>query len=194
MGKRFFARAVCGVTLMMVLLPAGCAGKSGSVTGKQSLPEERVAANPVKEIPPDDRKTSLASTRPPTSLSLQPTNRSSAPGTGENGSLQDVLFDFDQAALRPDAVATVESNAKRLAEHGGKRILLEGRGDEVGTLEYNLVLGERRARGVKRYLENLGLDTSKIETTSYGKDRPLCLRHSADCWQKNRSVHFNAGE
>ena len=102
----------------------------------------------------------------------------------------DVLFDFDQYVLRDDALVTVEANAKRLRDNGVKKILLEGRCDEIGTSEYNMVLGERRASGVKRYLQNLGLENVQIEVTSYGKDRPLCLQHNAACWQKNRSVHF----
>lgn len=178
---------------LIMLLSAGCASKSGSTGGTQSLPEERVTANPVKEIPPDDQKSSLASSRTPASLTLQPIGRGGS-GAGTTGLLLDVLFDFDKANLRLDALATVEANAKRLQELGAKRVVLEGRGDEIGTSAYNLVLGERRARGVKHYLDNLGLDTSKIETTSYGKDRPLCLQHSPDCWQKNRSVHFKASE
>ena len=70
------------------------------------------------------------------------------------------------------------------------KVLLEGRCDEVGTSEYNLVLGERRALSVKRYLESLGMSRLQVDVTSYGKDRPLCLQHNPVCWQKNRSVHF----
>ena len=101
----------------------------------------------------------------------------------------DVLFDFDQAILRMDALPLLESNAKRLKEDGTKRVLLEGRGDEMGTAAYNLVLGERRAETVRSYLKQLGLDVD-VRTTSYGKDRPLCFEHQKECWQKNRSVHF----
>ena len=66
---------------------------------------------------------------------------------------------------------------------------LEGRGDEIGTTAYNLVLGERRAKSVKSYLQELGLRL-QLKTTSYGKDRPLCISHSEGCMQRNRSVHF----
>ena len=59
-----------------------------------------------------------------------------------------MLFDFDQYSLREDALTTVEGNAKRLKANGVKKVLLKGRTDEIGTVEYNLVLGERRARGV----------------------------------------------
>ena len=100
-----------------------------------------------------------------------------------------MLFDFDESILRRDALPVLEANAKRLMHDGVTRLTLEGRGDEIGTSAYNLVLGERRARSVKSYLQELGL-YGQFKTTSYGKDRPLCYQHSEGCMQKNRSVHF----
>ncbi len=169
---------------------SGCANRASSVKIDQSqqptmrtpATEEQVAAAPLKEIPPPESP--LASARvappPPDLLDERPTTQY----------LLDIPFDFDQASLRLDAIAMVEANARRLQEDGVKKVLLEGRADEIGTSEYNLVLGERRARGVKHYLESLGLVPLVIDTTSYGKDRPLCTQHSAECWQKNRSVRF----
>ena len=87
-------------------------------------------------------------------------------------------------------MAMVEVNANRLKEERVGKVLLEGRGDEVGTAAYNLVLGERRAQMVRRYLEGLDLPPIEIATISYGKDRPICTEHSAECWEKNRTVHF----
>ena len=111
--------------------------------------------------------------------------------TGEqNIPFPDVLFDFDQYVLRDDALTAVEDNAKRLKDHQVTKVVLEVRCDEIGTAEYNLVLGERRALSVKRYLESLGFSKLQVDVTSYGKDRPLCLQHNPVCWQKNRSVHF----
>ncbi|WP_447603926.1 OmpA family protein [Nitrospira sp. Nam80] len=166
----------------------GCAGRSGTSGGETSEPKpmavEQVAPAPVKEVPlpPPDNEP------PPPLRSVEMAARNS---TGvQNIPFPDVLFDFDQYVLRDDALTTVEENAKRLKANGIKRIVLEGRTDEIGTVEYNLVLGERRARGVQHYLENLGLETLQIEVTSFGKDRPLCLQHNTVCWQKNRSVHF----
>lgn len=193
MGTQIGSATAWGIAMLAIMMATGCAGKSGSVTG-QSLPEERIAAYPVKEITQDEQKSASTSSRPQANATLQPIGRGGVAGAGASADLGDVLFDFDQATLRLDAITTVEANAKRIQDGSAKRILLEGRGDEVGTSEYNLVLGERRAQGVKRYLSNLGLDTSKIDTTSYGKDSPLCLQHSTECWQKNRSVHFNPGE
>ena len=176
------------VVPIAVVLAAGCAGKSGTSGGATAEPKpmavEDVAPAPVAEIPPVPPEKE----EPVPLRSVEMAARNS---TGDqNIPFPDVLFDFDQYVLRDDALSTVEENAKRLKANGIKKILLEGRTDEIGTEDYNLVLGERRAKGVQRYLENLGLETLQIEVTSFGKDRPLCLQHNAVCWQKNRSVHF----
>jgi peptidoglycan-associated lipoprotein len=166
----------------------GCASRSGTSGGGTTTEPtptvvEDVAPTPVAEVPPPSPDTE--------SVPLRSVEMAARNSTGDlNIPFPDVLFDFDQYVLRDDALTTVEENAKRLKANGVKRILLEGRTDEIGTVEYNLVLGERRAKGVQQYLENLGLETLQIEITSFGKDRPLCLQHNTTCWQKNRSVHF----
>jgi peptidoglycan-associated lipoprotein len=68
--------------------------------------------------------------------------------------------------------------------------VVEGHCDERGTRDYNLLLGERRARAVKRVLEELGVPSNRVQTTSYGKERPLCAQHSDACWRQNRRVHL----
>jgi peptidoglycan-associated lipoprotein len=165
----------------------GCAGKSemsggNTVTIAKPRTEERIAAAPLQEAAPPPE----AAPVPLRSVEMAARN-----ATGDqNIPFPDVLFDFDQYVLRDDALTAVEDNAKRLKDHGITKVLLEGRCDEVGTAEYNMVLGERRALGVKRYLESLGINRLQVDVTSFGKDRPLCLQHNPVCWQKNRSVHF----
>jgi peptidoglycan-associated lipoprotein len=186
--KQGIRRYSIGLFLVPALVTlSACAGRSGSSGGVTTDPNpttvESVAPAPLKEVPPPLPENATVPLR-----SVEMAARNS---TGpQNIPFPDVLFDFDQYVLREDALTTVEENAKRLKENGVKRILLEGRTDEIGTVEYNLVLGERRAKGVQNYLENLGLETVQIEVTSFGKDRPLCLQHNTTCWQKNRSVHF----
>ena len=144
--------------------------------------EERIVAAPVQEMAPPPEAAPVP---------LRSTEMAARNATGElNIPFPDVLFDFDQYVLRDDALTAVEDNAKRLKDHQVTRVVLEGRCDEIGTAEYNLVLGERRALSVKRYLESLGFSKLQVDVTSYGKDRPLCLQHNPVCWQKNRSVHF----
>lgn len=165
----------------------GCASKSGTSGGNTStVPkprlEERIVAAPVQETAPPPEAAPLP---------LRSTEMAARNASGEqNIPFPDVLFDFDQYVLRDDALTAVEDNARRLKDHQVTRVILEGRCDEIGTAEYNLVLGERRALSVKRYLESLGFSELQVDVTSFGKDRPLCLQHNPVCWQKNRSVHF----
>jgi peptidoglycan-associated lipoprotein len=104
--------------------------------------------------------------------------------------LTDVFFDFDRFAIRSEGQAALEADYRVLKSASGHKLVVEGHCDERGTLEYNLVLGERRAHAVERYLENLGVPKSDIQIVSYGKERPFCSEHSSDCWQKNRRAHL----
>lgn len=104
--------------------------------------------------------------------------------------LFDVFFDFDRFAIRDDARSGLEADAGLLKSQSGDKILIEGHCDERGTSAYNLVLGERRAQAVARYLRDLGVPSSQMQITSYGKERPFCAEHSEACWQSNRRAHF----
>jgi peptidoglycan-associated lipoprotein len=178
--------ALLGLLVVTSLLVQACGTFSGSGSGDEELAlDERINEPTIKYIPPKDLDVTTSLTRPAMRAELSARNATGLP----RGSLIDVLFDFDRATLRPDALVVLEANAKRLQKDGVGRLLLEGRGDEIGTAAYNIVLGDRRARNVKSYLQDLGLSVD-LRTTSYGKDRPLCFQHSEDCMQRNRSVHF----
>ena len=99
-------------------------------------------------------------------------------------------FDFDKYNLRPDARGALEANAKIMRENPTVRVLIEGHCDERGTVEYNLALGEKRARSAMEYCESLGVAGNRMEIISYGKERPVALGHNEEAWQKNRRVKF----
>ncbi len=103
---------------------------------------------------------------------------------------RDVFFDFDAAILTPDAKATLDNNIQWLNESSDIRVIVEGHCDERGTNEYNLALGERRARAVKDYLVGAGVDAERISTISYGEERPFVLGHNESAWKWNRRGHF----
>ncbi|MCP9452475.1 MAG: OmpA family protein [Nitrospira sp.] len=168
-----------GVLTVALLVVTGCASQSGSGTGTNRVPRaERITQQPIKEA---DRSVMTKA---------QPDGGSERDLGGiSRRPLMDILFDFDRDTLRPDALTALDLNARQLKEDRVARVVLEGRGDEVGTSAYNLVLGERRARNVKNYLQALGL-TVDLSILSYGKDRPLCFEHTSECMQKNRSVRF----
>ena len=97
-----------------------------------------------------------------------------------------VNFDFDKYDLRADAQAVLRAQAAWLNQNPSRTVTIEGHCDERGTREYNLGLGERRANAAKQYLVTLGVAESRLKTTSYGKERPLCVESSESCWEKNR--------
>lgn len=97
-----------------------------------------------------------------------------------------VFFGFDKYDLAGEARRTLELQAAWLKKYPQYKVVVEGHADERGTREYNLALGERRANSVKDYLIALGIDPSRIETISYGKERPVALGHDEESWGKNR--------
>lgn len=97
-----------------------------------------------------------------------------------------IFFGFDQYNLMADAQETLQRQAAWLNAHPATQIAVEGHCDERGTREYNLGLGDRRANAVKEYLVSLGVDAGRIETISYGKERPVALGHSESAWSQNR--------
>jgi peptidoglycan-associated lipoprotein len=104
--------------------------------------------------------------------------------------LKDVFFDFDKAAIRDDQKAALNDNVGWLKVNTGAKALIEGHCDERGTAEYNLGLGERRAKAVKDYLIAAGVAADRISTISYGKERPFVLGHDESAWKWNRRGHF----
>lgn len=108
--------------------------------------------------------------------------------------IQDVYFDYDKHAIRPDAEATLQADAKTLREilkdYPTYKLTVQGFCDERGSDEYNLALGDARARKAEEFLENLGLPASQLKTVSYGKEKQVCTEHDETCWQKNRRAHI----
>ena len=105
--------------------------------------------------------------------------------------LADIYFDFDKSELRDDARNTLSQNADWLKKSYNTAVIeIEGHCDERGTEQYNLALGERRARAAMDYLASLGVPTERVRIVSYGKERPQCNESTEDCWQKNRRGHF----
>jgi peptidoglycan-associated lipoprotein len=104
--------------------------------------------------------------------------------------VKDAYFDLDKADLRDDARAALTKDAEFMRSYSQVHVSLEGHCDERGSTEYNLGLGQRRAEAAKNYLISLGISGDRIETTSWGKERPFCGEHTEECWQQNRRAHF----
>jgi peptidoglycan-associated lipoprotein len=104
--------------------------------------------------------------------------------------LKPIYFDFDKAALRPDAADALTNNTTWLKENADALVLIEGNCDERGTAEYNLALGDRRAKSAMEYLEANGIPKERLSTVSYGKERPVCTENTEECKNQNRRADF----
>ena len=162
---------LAGVSLLIASVGlAGCAHKP------KELPPQPVSASTSTQseaMPPD-----------------QPQQSGPVPGS-EADFLASVIsdtvhFDTDKYGIDGESEGILRSQAQWLARYPGKAITIEGHCDERGTREYNLALGERRANAAKNYLIGLGVDASRINTVSYGKERPVALGSDEAAWAKNR--------
>ncbi len=142
--------------------------------------EEPLRSAPL-EPPPQDTAAIAPAPRPAVDRGLA---GDTTPG------LQRIHFDFDQSVIRADARETLARNAAHLAANPGVQIRVEGHCDERGTTEYNLALGERRAKSAFQYLMDLGVDPNRMHVVSYGEEIPLDPRHNEDAWAMNRRAEF----
>lgn len=108
------------------------------------------------------------------------------------GAFRDIMFDYDSSAITDSARQDIEYNAQVLQANPGVRVQVEGHCDERGTAEYNLALGNQRARAVNDVLLSYGIPASRLSIISYGEEVPLDPGHSEDAWARNRRAHFSA--
>jgi peptidoglycan-associated lipoprotein len=104
--------------------------------------------------------------------------------------VKDAYFEYDKADVRPDARDALSQTAQFLRSYPQIKVVIEGHCDERGSTEYNLALGDRRAAAAKQFLVSLGITTDRMETVSYGKERPFCSASTEECYQQNRRAHI----
>lgn len=101
-----------------------------------------------------------------------------------------IHFDFDKSNIRPGDAKILNASAQWLKANPNLLLLITGNCDERGTVEYNLALGDRRAKAAMNYLVSKGVEASRISTISYGKERPLCTEKTSACYAQNRNAQF----
>ena len=110
--------------------------------------------------------------------------------------IEDAYFDYNKHTLRPDAITALQADSTELRDilkdFPDYKLTIEGNCDERGSAEYNLALGDARAKAAKDYLVQVGIPDDQLSIISYGKDRPVCQEHDEACWQKNRRIHIVA--
>jgi peptidoglycan-associated lipoprotein len=109
-----------------------------------------------------------------------------------DGELADrtIYFEYDSAKLTSESIAILETHGNFIAGNGEVKVRLEGHGDERGSREYNIALGDRRAQSVRRVLLFQGASSDQVETVSYGEEKPMEMGHDDAAWSKNRRVEL----
>ncbi len=172
-------QAVTGVLLWSLVAVAGCAGRSDvSRTAAPGDAEQTVSGSAMPAADRAGGQDGAMVARP------SPRDYVAVP------ELADIHFDFDRYDIRADAARVLEASAAWLKAHPTYLVLVEGHADERGTNEYNLALGERRARASMNYLVSHGVAASRFTIISYGEERGLCSEPTEACWAKNRRAHF----
>jgi peptidoglycan-associated lipoprotein len=159
--------------------PSG-GGPNGQPAHPGSEPPVAAAPSPG-ETAPDHQ--------PGSTLESAPTDRPLPTEFTQVRELQPVHFAFDKADIRPEETAGLEASARWLREND-VLVLIEGHADERGTAEYNVALGERRAKSVRDYLVERGVEADRVNTMSYGEERPVCSEATEECWQSNRRTEL----
>jgi peptidoglycan-associated lipoprotein len=183
--------------LATLLTTAGChkavpvAAKPADTTPVAAAPAERTA-------PPLQQRQAAAAPAeaPQTPRSSVMTPEVRATLNEKLAHLNDALFDYDKSTIRDDASTVLKADVgvirDILANYPNQKLLIEGNADERGSEEYNLALGDRRARAAQEFLVSMGIPAAQLSLVSYGKERPICTDKTEDCWQRNRRAHVTA--
>ncbi|MEO9461233.1 MAG: peptidoglycan-associated lipoprotein Pal [Marinomonas sp.] len=144
------------------------------------------AKKPPEELPPPPVNTNTQTTTAVDPSMLGPQVGSQTHFENAINGQNVIYFDTDRYNIDSTDAGALQTQAQYLSQYSGISITIEGHADERGTREYNLALGERRANAAKNYLVSLGVPTGRINTVSYGKERPDALGSDADAWARNR--------
>lgn len=170
--------------LVLTLFLVGCPKRpatTGAVAPAPSAPQAAPAPAPAPLAP-------AAAAPAPAPAPAAPMVKPSEFAPDAN--LKTIYFDFDKYDIRPGDAKTLDGDAAWLKSNADNLVLIEGHCDERGTNEYNLALGERRAKAAMNYLVAQGVQASRITIISYGKERPTCTEKNEACWSKNRRDQF----
>ena len=193
----FMKKVLLSVACIVVLLCAGCASRK---VVNRDLPDQSQAdleQSQQQQYPrattPDRRDTSWM--KPGEKIAEQDlakidTSSVTPRYTKEEEIFRDIYFDYDQYDIRADSVTVLQNISSWMLKNTSSNLLIEGHCDDRGTSEYNLALGDRRAKAVRDYLAALGVRSARMEILSYGEEQPLCMERSERCWANNRRVHF----
>jgi peptidoglycan-associated lipoprotein len=176
--------AACHKTAPVASKPADTTPVAQSTPAPQSQPLQR------RDTTPPPQQTAQT----PRGTTMTPAERATL--NEKLAHLNDALFDYDKSTIRDDASTVLKADVgvirDILANYPNQKLLIEGNADERGSEEYNLALGDRRARAAQEFLVSMGIPAAQLSLVSYGKERPICTDKTEDCWQRNRRAHVTA--
>ena len=193
----------CVVTSLLVLaaIGTGCAKRPATTQAAAPAPTGTASTMAPSSSQPSTSSTpsgpstaqpggGATATPSPAPTTAAPTSRPPVSTFTAVPELQDIYFDFDKYDIRAEDAKTLDANAAWLKSNASNLVLIEGHCDERGTNEYNLALGERRAKATMNYLVSQGIQANRITIISYGEERPVCNEKTEACWAKNRRANF----
>ncbi len=169
-----------GIVLLIAFVTMSLGGCGCFIQAKKGEAPPPKPPEAQRVMPPEEKKVVPVAPPPPPA----PAPVAAAPA------LSNVYFDFDRYNIRPGDADILKKNADWFKANPSSRVRIEGNCDERGTVEYNLALGQKRADAAKNYLTGLGVDGKRLDTISYGKERPVCTEHNEACWARNRTDVF----
>jgi peptidoglycan-associated lipoprotein len=175
--KRSLISLIALVVLVLALaLVAGC--------GKKQTPIETEPALTTPPSPP-------VQVKPVTPEPVEPVDtRDWGKMTPAEMGINDVFFAYDSFDIDDAGMRALAQNARVMKDHADVVVMVEGHCDERGTVEYNLALGEKRAKGVREYLVSLGVSAAQLRVTTYGENKPFATGSTEEAWAQNRRAHF----
>jgi peptidoglycan-associated lipoprotein len=184
------------ITMSLSLLIGACARRPNIPVVAAPAPTAPAPAAPAP--PPPPAPAPVAPTPPPPAPPPPAPPATAAPAPAPpapkefqpNDNVKPIYFDFDKSVIRPGDAKILDANAAWLKQNSNQLLLIEGHTDERGTNEYNLALGDRRAKAAMNYLVAQGISADRMTIVSYGEERPLCSDHNEACWSRNRRDQF----
>jgi peptidoglycan-associated lipoprotein len=186
MTMRRAGTALFSTAIVLALVAHGCAKTPSMIQASAPAPTAAPAPAPAPPRPAAVPAPAPVAPAPAPAATARPAPPEFTPAP----QLADIHFDFDKSVIRPDSEKALLTSAEWLKKNPKRALLIEGHCDERGTLEYNLALGDRRAKATRDFLLAQGVAGDRITLISYGNERPQCAGHNEECWSRNRRAHL----
>jgi peptidoglycan-associated lipoprotein len=191
---------LAGLGIAVALFSAGCTKKAVATHPPDTTPTQQAAA--AAEAARAAERARAAAAAKQAAAAQQVARSTTMPASVRKtlndslARLEDALFDYDKSTIRTDATSALRDDSgvirDILASYPSQKLLIEGHCDERGSNEYNMALGDRRARAAEEFLVTMGVSNNQLTVISYGKDKPVCTDKDEACYQRNRRAHLTA--